>query len=225
MPNLLFEALASEIDETYAKLGHSLGWRFLTSPKRTLSKETDYIFLTINPAGNKITHADSRESCENGSPYLYERWKNSAPGKSPLQVQIQLLFMELEWEFDSVLSGQLVPFRSPSWNDLPHQKQSLNFGISIWARIIAHVQPKMIVAVGKTQLREPICKMLGSPILSSEELVGWGSISAGLDIFDSCSLVTLPHLSRFQIMGRDKSKEPIRKLIQTARAKGNVSRL
>ena len=49
-----FEALIKKIEDEYSRLEHSLSWRFLTSPRSTLSSETDFVFLTLNPGGDKL---------------------------------------------------------------------------------------------------------------------------------------------------------------------------
>src|SRR5690606_7164545 len=102
--------LIKSIEESYETLDHELGWRFLTSPRRTLSPDTEAVFITLNPGGAIVSHAAQRESCEAGSPYLTETWKGQEPGADPLQRQIQSLYSFLDWDFDSVLSGQLIPF-------------------------------------------------------------------------------------------------------------------
>ena len=143
-----FNDLIHKVEQRYAQLGHTLGWRFLTSPSATFSPNTEFAFITLNPGGNTITHEEVRESCEQGSPYLVEQWGNHPVGKAPLQLQIQQLYQMLGWDFDSVLSGQFVPFRSPTWDGLPRRKESLQFGIELWAGIIKHVKPRIIVAMG-----------------------------------------------------------------------------
>ena len=208
-----FETLVKEINEKYNQLNHTLSWRFLTSPKSTLRKKTDALFITLNPGGDKITHERDKESCEHGSPYLYESWKDCPPGEGSLQKQIQILYSELGWEFDSVLSGQLVPFRSPSWEQLPRQKESLEFGIQLWQKVINYVEPNVIVAMGKSELRSTLIEILGEPKTSETHSVGWSNVSANLDIFSSCKLLSLPHLSRFKIMGRPQSQACINTIV------------
>jgi hypothetical protein len=174
------------------------------------------VFLGLNPGGDSITHEEQRESCENGSPYVNEIWKNYPPGQEPLQKQIQILFAGQGWEYDQVLSGQLVPFRSQNWSSLPRKEESLEFGTSLWAEIFSYVRPNLVVALGKTEARAPINNLLsnvfGNVIRSKEISVGWGKICGGLDIYDHCRFISLPHLSRFRIMGRPASREGLKQL-------------
>ena len=198
-----FEDLVECIKHVYTNLGHTLGWRFLTSPRTTLSRRTRAVFVTLNPGGNEIPPDHPPESCEEGSAYKVECWKNCPRGEAPLQKQIQGLYCRLGWDFDEVLSGQLVPFRSPCWKSLPRRPESLAFGEKLWKEILDYVQPEMIVAMGKSQLRAPMRRILGNPDSSREIWVGWGRVTSGLDVYSTCRLVTLPHLSRFPIIGRD----------------------
>ncbi|MFK8032200.1 MAG: hypothetical protein AB8G18_18365 [Gammaproteobacteria bacterium] len=201
-----FSRQSDKIERTYQELGHTLGWRFLTSPLSTIDCQTNALFLTLNPAGSEIAHAEHRESAEFGSPYVFETWAGHLPGQAPLQQQIQKLYRRLDWSFNVVLSGQLVPFRSPSWAELPRKTESLEFGTGLWKDVIRYVQPRIIVAVGKGQLRNPLIQILGVPEESHDVPVGWGQVTAGLDLYKDCRVVTLPHLSRFQIMGRSQSE-------------------
>ena len=91
-----FEALIKEIEDEYSRLEHSLSRRFLTSPKSTLSPETNFVFVTLNPGGDKITHEEDRQSCENGSPYLIERWKNFPPGEEAYSESIGTVSIDID---------------------------------------------------------------------------------------------------------------------------------
>ncbi len=51
MPPL--ERCADRIEAQHRKLGHSLGWRFLTGPQRTFSAGTQLAFITPNPGGTR----------------------------------------------------------------------------------------------------------------------------------------------------------------------------
>lgn len=206
MEQKLFQDLVSSIRNKYDEMDYKLGWRFLTSPKSTVSKNTDSVFITLNPGGSVIAHEAQQESCEDGSAYLVEQWGKNTPGNAPLQRQIQSLYRHLGWEFDDVLSGQFVPFRSPSWDDLPNCQCALQFGTEIWSKLLDVIQPSTVIAMGKSKLRHPIRTILGSPEYSANISVGWGNITAGLDIYSDYRFVSLPHLSRFQIIDRPESE-------------------
>jgi hypothetical protein len=208
----LFDKLVSDTEAEYQRLGLALGWRFLTCSAANLSPKTEVLFITLNPGGSIARPDHPAASCEQGSAYLVESWSGAAPGQSKLQRQVQAMFEFIDVDMNSVLSGQLVPFRSPSWADLPRQDECLAFGRSLWGEIIAHVQPSLIIAMGKGQLRPVIRDILGEPAESSDIPAGWGTISAGLDSYPNTRVVSLPHLSRFGIMTRWQSQPALQTL-------------
>ncbi len=213
MTSRVLKKLARQIDKEYDRLGHTLGWRFLTCPGAALSAKTEVVFVTLNPGGNVDRPDHPRLSCEDGSAYLVESWSGQRPGHSNLQVQVQALYERFGISFDEALSGQLVPFRSPSWEEIPHPDESLAFGQRLWSQVLKIVQPSLVIGMGKTQLRKPLRQILGTPIDSIDVGVNWGPVSAGLDWFSDCALITLPHLSRYGIMTRPQSESAISELI------------
>ena len=213
MTSRILKKLARQIDREYKSLGHTLGWRFLTCPAAAVSPKTEVVFITLNPGGDVDRPDHPRFSCEEGSAYLIESWGGQRPGHSHLQVQVQALFERFGISFDETLSGQLVPFRSPSWDELPRQKESLAFGQRLWTQVIDIVQPSLVIGMGKTVLRRPLRQILGTPVDSIDVPLNWGPVTAGLDWFSGCALITLPHLSRFGIMTRPQSESAISELI------------
>ena len=208
----LFDSLVQDIDKEYQRLGLSLGWRFLTCSSRNLSPSTEILFLSLNPGG-KVSRPDHPSaSCESGSAYTAESWSGAPAGQSKLQQQIRRLFEIIDVNIESVLSGQLVPFRSPSWSELPRQADCLEFGTRLWREIIDYVQPRLIIGMGKSQLRPVLRAICGEPTRSEDIPVGWGSISAGLDLYPDTRIVSLPHLSRFGIMKRARSQLALEQL-------------
>lgn len=205
----MFDRLVANIERQYRRQNFSLGWRFLTCSKKNLSPQTDVVFLTLNPGGDVIPPDHPSASCESGSAYVVESWGNSTPGASNLQVQIRSMFQILQIDINNVLSGQLVPFRSPSWIELPNCAECVTFGKKIWSEIIEYVQPKLIIAMGKTQLRPVLLDILGEPVHCENVLVNWGKITAGIDVYEGKRVISLPHLSRFGIMTRPESRSAV----------------
>lgn len=201
----MFDQKIITIRRKYAELGLDLGWRFLTCSKFNLDSHVETIFLTLNPGGNVSRNDHPAESCESGSAYVVESWSGAPPGNSKLQLQIRALFSLIDENIDGILSGQLVPFRSPSWDALPRKEECLAFGRELWTDIIELVNPNLIIAMGKTQLRPALLDILGEPTMSEDVPVGWGKIKAGLDIYPGTRIVSLPHLSRFGIVTRSES--------------------
>jgi hypothetical protein len=68
----LFDEVAADIQGAYEKLGHSLGWRFLYTPAKTLSAEAPLLFAGLNPGGRSFE--STRASSETGNAYRVEPW-------------------------------------------------------------------------------------------------------------------------------------------------------
>ena len=210
------DQLTNEIDGAYRDLGHTLGWRFITSPKRTLSPDTDVVFIALNPGGrtNNLDHPSA--SSEAGSAYLVESWGRNPPGENKLQLQVQSMYEILNVPPESVLSGQMVPFRSPSWDELPNRQESLRFGTAIWKQVLEYVRPRLVIGMGKSVIRPCLLNILGNPYQSAAIPVRWGPVTVSVDKFKYCSVVTFPHLSRFGIMTRGASRSRIEKAFARA---------
>jgi hypothetical protein len=123
--NLLFSVAYERIEKEYHRLGHTLGYRFLLGSRNNLSRETNILFLGLNPGGGRIRVDHPSSSCENGPAFLQETWgAGSGPGNAPLQIQVQKMFhdlaeiwpgnLNLQQLMNESLLAYYVPFRSPS---------------------------------------------------------------------------------------------------------------
>jgi hypothetical protein len=134
------------IKEAYKDLGHTLGWRFLYSPKRTLSEHTKLMLMGANPGGS--TYEAPIASCEAGN--AYRREVESWP--SGLQDQICALFRNIatpigdgtEWWqlLDTTLTSNFCPFRSRGWDDLPQKSESVTFSRKLWTPLCRELSPR-----------------------------------------------------------------------------------
>ena len=88
----LFRECCDFIDSEYKRLGHTLGYRFFLCPRRLLNPQTKILYLGLNPGGKEDLPEHPHTSCENGTAFFTESWKNNVPGTENLQVQTQLLF-------------------------------------------------------------------------------------------------------------------------------------
>lgn len=188
-----------KIQKMHDQLGHRLGWRLLTCPEKNLV-EAHTALITLNPGGS--TFEPPAWSVETGSAYELESWKGKPPGAEKLQQQVRFMLELVGLQPNEILSGYLVPFRSASWKTLEKQSKSLEFGISIWSNIIAHSSAKLILAFGKSvahHLQGPLDATQIASISAS-----WGNQT--IDVYTGRGgqrIITLPHLSRFALFGRD----------------------
>lgn len=126
-------ALKLRISTAYMESKKSCGWRLLASPSSVL-EGADVAFIGLNPGGSSQPDDHAEFAMKQGSAYVVETWGGCQPGTGPLQQQVRALFTGLSVKPESVLAGNLVPFRSPSWKSLQRKDFSLKFGESLRAR-------------------------------------------------------------------------------------------
>ena len=200
--------LKDRIERQYSADGYALGWRLLYSPVGVL-EGAKVAFLGLNPGGNYRPTDHAEFAMERGSAYAVEHW-GALPGESNLQRQVLALFEMIGERPEAVLAGNLVPFRSPTWDALPNKQRALAFGKGIWRDILAEVSPQLVIAMGReafTAMRD----ILGARI-TERISVNWGTVCGERGDFATGTLVGIPHLSRFPIMMRSESRPGVRKL-------------
>jgi len=229
-PSDLFERSVASTAEAYRKLGHTLGWRFLTGPKATLSPRTQIGLITLNPGGDHEPQEHPRASSEAGSAYQVESWPGYARGRSPLQFQIQAMLGSLARHLgdtaplatfinDRVLSAQFIPFRSASLAALPRRRESIAFAQDLWRGILTHWQPRLLITIDTetfANLQKILLARPGARSQGHEQFpTGWGDCQAEAVRIARPSnapivtLARLPHLSRFALFGRAASRRPM----------------
>jgi len=204
--------LRARIEEAYFNSENDLGWRLLASPAAVLD-DAEIAFIGLNPGGNAqpSDHPDLSTRCE--SAYVAEWWGASpAPGQSPLQRQVRALFRKLQVEPERVLAGNLVPFRSPSWDRLKNREDALRFGEHLWSGILARARPRLVIGMGSTTYAS-LSRVLRATDARSVR-VDWGNVRGMRANFHGGALIGLPHLSRFGIVTRTRSEPALRELFR-----------
>jgi hypothetical protein len=200
------------IDAEYQRLGHSIGWRFLTSPEKNIFSSR-IALVTQNPGGNLDDPNAPRWSVENGNAYTTESWRGLAVGQDPLQIQVKRMFQIIGVDINSILSGYFVPFRSPDWKSLKHPQHSVAFGAALWNYIFAVSPAKIIFAFGK-DLTVPLCNILDATSTMSVPAYWGGNTINRYMCSQERTLIILPHLSRFRLFYRPQSESSFKNLIQ-----------
>ncbi len=201
------ERLRRTIVEGYRRLGMRRGWRLLYSPKDVLD-DADVAFIGLNPGGHTADAAHGEFSTSQGSAYVLETWEGkSAPGHAPLQCQARLLFRQLGVPPERVLAGNLVPYRSRSWQTLPHRREALAVGRTIWTDILQRAEPGLVIAMGAV-VWQALSRMLAVGDVKTYPL-GWGKVVARSARFEHGRLIGLPHLSRYRVFGRSRSEQAL----------------
>ena len=219
-PDDLFNRLTAKIRRTYRELDHQLGWRFLYSSRDTLKPSTKIVFIGLNPGGEKLEK--TRASCEEGNAYHSETWK--PPGHNSLQEQVCLLYEGIAKAIrtkspinlmDESLAANFIQFRSGSFSKLESKRRCWELSREIWASILEHVKPKLVVTMGREVMHE-IAGLIGEHATLATPIkrkTGWGEITYDFRWASfggrRTLLIGLPHLSRFQIFGRPAGEIPM----------------
>jgi hypothetical protein len=219
----VLESFETLIRDTYHRLGHRWGWRFLASPARTLSPETRLAFVGLNPGGAR--YEPPQVSVEEGNAYRVERW---GPGRSlnRLQVQMGCVYDAIASRsaadasaaelMDGTLAGNFCPFRSPGWQQLTNRSASVRFSRALWSDVLEIAHPRVLICFGTVNdylagiLERGRSRYNGTPEIGS---VGWGDVTYSLTHYEGAIgktlLVPVPHLSRFGIFGRPQSPHAV----------------
>ena len=202
--------LQAQIIREYDRLGAGAGWRLLYSPTHVL-RGADVALIAANPDGSFAPPDHGEFSMVSGSAYVNESWAGFPPGAAPLQRQVQHLFQELSVSPPDVLAGNLIPYRSPKWDELPDPDAAVTLGGSLWADMIAAARPKLIICLGDVTWRAITRVISAGPVTTAP--VGWGVVRGRRAPFEGGRIIGLPHLSRYRVFGRQQSAAPLRALL------------
>lgn len=216
------QELYDRINTAYSELKYDLGWSFLYTPLRTLKRaKYPVCFFGLNPGGDNDYGASL--SSEAGCAYRpeVEDW-----GRQNLQRQIVRLYSELAKRcfpdlsvkelMDNSLAANLVPFRSPSWESLPRNKEALAFSKELWRPFFKDSPAVVYFSMGKVTYQAIKSMLVDVGFEQTEERsakIGWGNILYQVSRFKRgeqvVMVVRLPHLSRYQIFSSQKCQPAI----------------
>ena len=176
-----------------------------------LALEREVAFLSTNPGARTPDGADLRTvSDERGNSYVIERDTT----KSALTAQYLQLCELMRVSPDRVLCGVLAPYRTKEWNPL-RDHQNLAIGRAFWkAAFRVQSSLKVVVCSGKP-VADVLIEMLDGK-LDRSVAAKWGNTQIRkYHLADSpCSLVALPHLSRFKLLGRTASRGQVASVLE-----------
>lgn len=201
-----------ELEETGIDLGFSDGYKFVYGPWTTLDKAV-VAFLSLNPG----TAPDGADMCtisdERGNSYAVEREET----KSPLTDQFLLLAQLLGRRPADILTGVVAPFRSDSWGNLEkrQREESLAIGRRFWRGPLSRPDLRLVIACSG-EAGKLVAGILGAS-LDSVVCAGWGNIKLRRYLSPQGEVVVqLPHLSRFRLLGRERSEPKVREFLDEA---------
>jgi hypothetical protein len=231
-PEGLFEQCCSEIESAHVRLGHRLGWRFLTCPRSTFVTYPKVALVTLQPGGNRDWFpALPRYSQERGSAYEVEDWGRGV-GLDPLQYQVQMFFDALASRVGASsghkllaesLSSHFVPFRAPRFKDTPNKRETLAFSRALWTKILGVIHPSLIIVLHEKAF-ETFSVILENSLGQLPTLnampTGWGDYVARIrDFAAGPTLCWFPHWSTYKIFSRAECKVPVDKIIDVLSTK------
>lgn len=204
-------SLEQRIEKAYRARGDRMGWRLLYSPAHVLNGAS-VAFVGLNPGGDYAPVQHAEFAMDHGSAYEREDW-GAAPGQAKLQRQVRALCNRLGVRPEDVLAGNLVPFRSPSWEAMADRRGALAFGKALWSKILHHARPNLVIAMGGVTIAAL------ADVLNVHDLervnVGWGSVKGQRGRHHNGVFVGLPHLSRFAIIDRPQSEHGLERLLRS----------
>jgi hypothetical protein len=223
--------IQQRIEEVYLHYNFNEGWRFLNCYQKNLKRNNGIMILTLNPASRKSIDYENevRFSYESGFSNLAERAISEVSPqlkKFLKNVHSQIhTAISIEKFINDVLVGYFIPIRSSSFKNLKNRKELITLGKELWTPILkANLDSLQLLAViDKVTMKAviEIFLIIGLIEIESKGMkleTGWGNYTADIKRFKfndkTITLLRLPHLSRFKIFGREKSKDEINKMVK-----------
>ena len=203
-----------ELEEAEVTLGFSDGYKFVYGPWKTLGT-AEVAFLSLNPGKASPRHRDIiREIAdERGNTFEVEQ----PTTVSPMNDQFLQLAQLLDRQPSDILTGVVAPFRSDNWAGLiPRQREgSLALGRRFWNQPLSRPSLRLVIACSGEATR--LVTDITGASLDGEAEAGWGNIKLRR-YFSPLGkvIVQLPHLSRFRLLGRERSERKLRAFLGAA---------
>lgn len=232
-----FKYFTSQIDQQYQALPElKWDWRFSYGLKETFYDNNGILLIGLNPGGGQESRTDILPSFEEGNAYIFEEW-GYAPGKNPLQKQVVTLFTEIADKINSdhvelmnnSFTSNIIPFRSPNLETLPHKKEVVHFSTNMWHELSNIVNPNLIITIGNSSSCSAysILKKMYSKKefeIEEEEIpINWGNYKTYASALrkdeKEIVMIGLPHLSTFKFIGRESSRNATEIIVKKIAAK------
>lgn len=180
------------------------GWSFMYTPEAAIDSARA-VLVGLNPGGHQIGEGGEWDYQKGVNAYVDEAWDPYKAGEHPLQIQVRALFAAAGLEPSDVFAGNLVPFRSPAWRDLPSSQAALDWSAAtLWMPLLARSPARLFLSLGKDAGHQ-IARLINAQ-KSSSQPVGWGNQKIE-EFRDSKGRIVLaiPHLSRYKLFSHSGS--------------------
>jgi hypothetical protein len=199
--------------------------RFLYSGANTLRRGKIYL-LGHNPGGEpeKFKGKDVRFDVENLSrqtscAYLDEEWGGKKPGENKLQKRVIWLIKQLGFDIKKVCASNLIFARSGSVAKLHNFRKLADLCWPAHEFILHIVQPKLLIVFGNSPISpfNYLERKAKNKIATQTHPSRHGNWRCRLFHGELANLkvtvIGLPHLSRFNVIGKDHLVKWIRKYL------------
>jgi uracil-DNA glycosylase len=86
----------------------------------------------------------------------------------------------------------------------------MQFGRKLWSEVLERAAPSLIICMGRLVTTE-LCRLMQAENQIAVP-IGWGNVKAFAADFPGGRIVGLPHLSRYSVIGRQKSETALKSL-------------
>ena len=169
-----------------------------------LLETASHVFLSLNPGqAQPDTNLELIEDSR-GNSYEVERFTT----RSPITEQFITLYSRLGIQTNQVLTGAFVPFRSPNWASLTktQRRTGILFAEGFWGTAL--LNRTTIICCGFEVYRN-VKRLIAPNVRDELTHSGWGNVN--LRLFrancNKCSIIGLPHLSRYRLLTNPESRE------------------
>lgn len=213
-PNFTDVQVKALIEKEYIRGGYNLGWSYIYSGQAS-RRDPEIVTIGLNPGGGRKggnwsddAHLIYSDSSSVKNAYFDQPWAENGDF-TPLQLQIQEMHKR-HFPYvppEKILSFQLIPFRSPSWAEMPvgEHRFATQFGLSLLDWTLANLSSEATVIAFGLQAFEKQIAVWSEGRNPRKMRVGWGKVSARVwETPRASKLIFLPHLSRYRIFGRDE---------------------
>ncbi|MCB1340890.1 MAG: hypothetical protein KDK24_07480 [Pseudooceanicola sp.] len=175
--------------------GYSDGFKLLFCPWR-LVETADSLFIGLNPGSDPSGEFMRIASDERGNSYLVQR----AARHSPIAAQFEALCAFVGRDPQEVLTGTLMPYRTPRWQ-ARRDRPNIAVAAPFWRAIFESGRLGHVYCMGKV-VEDEIVSLTGAR-LEAQIPANWGDLTIRRHVApDGMRIYGLLHLSTFKMFGR-----------------------
>jgi hypothetical protein len=190
------------------KRGYTDGFKLLFCPW-SLIDTADTLFLSLNPGNDPSGEFMRIASGERGNSYLVQRQAKH----SPIAEQYRQLCEFIDRNPEQVLTGTLMPFRTPKW-DRRRDQPNIEVVTPFWRNILKSGRIRQVFCMGRDV--EDAVVNLASARLECEIPANWGKLNIRRHVTaNGMKVYGLLHFSTYKMFGRAECVPQLAELLET----------